>query len=133
MMELWKLIENKAIPVRLISFNLLLMCWEEDTETINFKTEKEVAAGAYRKCFKAYISCSKFGAKTFAIKNMMLQGQILNCTKMHQDLPRCTKSKLKKLFKCTHWQKILLIILVKKYILRHMGNILCRAPCILKS
>ena len=45
------------------------MCWEEDTETINFKVEKEeFAAEAYRKCFKAYTSCSKLIAKTFVIK-----------------------------------------------------------------
>ena len=52
MIKLGKLIENETIPIRLVSFNLLLMCWEEDTETINFKVEKEeFAARVYRKCF----------------------------------------------------------------------------------
>ena len=69
MIKFGKLIENETIPIRLVSFDLLLMCWEEDTETINFKVEKEeFAAGAYRKCFKAYTSCSKLIAKTFVIK-----------------------------------------------------------------
>ena len=69
MIKLGKLIKNETIPRRLVSFNLLVMCWEEDTETINFKVEKEeFAAEAYRKCVKAYTSCSTFGAKTFVIK-----------------------------------------------------------------
>ena len=55
MIKLGKLIENETIPIRLVLFNLLLMCWEEYTKTINFKVEKkEFATGAYRKCFKAY-------------------------------------------------------------------------------
>lgn len=55
MIKLGKLIENETIPIRLVLFNLLLMCWEEYTETINFKVEKkEFATGGYRKCFKAY-------------------------------------------------------------------------------
>ena len=60
--------ENEAIPVR----------------SISFKAKKEVSVGVCKKFLKAKTLCGNFGAKIICHekKIMMLQGHILNYTKM---------------------------------------------------
>ena len=111
------LMENEAIPVRLISF----------------KVEKEeVSAGACKKFLKAKNLCGNFVAKVFVMKKYNVARAYF---KLYQDAGKNVtqkRNKEKNLFKCIQWQKILLIILVKKFLLRH-GQYFVYSPCYFKK